>query len=243
MLNLTKLFCLSLVLLLSACNKKSAVPSYLTDYADLYRVNPRAANLQWFKDADWGLFLHYGLYAQLEQGEWVQLRHDPPIPVAEYAKLAKTFTAENFDAPFIVSVAKQAGMDYITITSKHHDGFALFDSKVSDFDAPASAAGRDLIGELYQACEAGGIGLFLYYSYAADWQYPYFYSRESGWGSARPNYAEPQPEYLFKTDQDFSKYRAYADAQVKELLTQYPNIAGIWFDPIMGYYARPDLFD
>ena len=219
------------------------VPSYLANYAEQYAENPRAANLQWFEDADWGLFLHYGLYALMEQGEWVQLRHEPPVPVGEYAKLFDRFTAENFDADFIVDFVKQVGMDYITITSKHHDGFALFDTAQNDFDAPSSAAKRDLIGELYEACEKGGVGLFLYYSMAADWKHPYFYSRDTGWENARPAYAEPQPEYLFEKDGDFAKYHDFADAQVKELLTQYPNIAGIWFDPIMGYYARPDLFD
>ncbi len=238
------LFILILALCFSGCQNaqnQSNIPNYLKDYAELYADDPRAANLQWFTDAQYGLFIHYGLYAQMEAGEWVQLRQK--VPVAEYAKLFDTFMAENFDAEFITDFVIEAGMKYITITAKHHDGFALFETRQNDFKSTASPAGRDLIAELVEACDRKGIGIFLYYSYAADWKHPYFYAREDGWANARPDYDEPQPEYLYEQDEDFQKYIEFADAQVMELLTQYPTIAGIWFDPIMGYYARPDLFD
>ncbi len=219
-----------------------SVPKYLHEYADRYEADPRAANLEWFQDAKYGLFIHYGLYSLLEQGEWVQLRHDPPIPVAEYAKLAERFKADRFDADFITDFVKQAGMKYITITSKHHEGFSLFDTQQSDFKSLNTPCGRDLIGELAEACDRKGVGLFLYYSYAADWKHPYFYPREGGWSSARPAYDEPQPEYRFEKDEDFQYYIDFAHAQIRELLINYPTIAGIWLDPIMGYYSRPDLF-
>ena len=180
------------------------------------------------------------MYAQLAKGEWVQLRDT--IPVAEYAKLKDTFTAENFDADFITDLALKAGMKYITITSKHHDGFCLFRTEQTDFNSLDAPCGRDLIGELSEACQEKGLALFLYYSYAADWKHPYFYSREAGWKNARPAYKEPQPEYKFRKDEDFRIYVDYVHEQLKELLTQYPTIAGIWFDPIMGFYSRPDLF-
>ena len=227
-------------MILSGCAGEEGFPSYLADYRMEYRKDPRQANLQWFKDADYGLFIHYGLYSLLERGEWVQLRDT--IPVAEYAKLKERFTAENFDADRITDIAIKAGMKYITITSKHHDGFCLFNTRETDFNAVNSPAGRDLIKELYEACNEKGLGLFLYYSYAADWKHPYFYSRESGWINARPAYPEPQPEYLFRKDEDFKIYVAYVHRQLEEILTQYPLIAGIWFDPIMGFYSRPDLF-
>jgi alpha-L-fucosidase len=134
-------------------------------------------------------------------------------------------------------------MKYINITSKHHDGFSLFNTKASDFNSvKAPNCGKDLIKELAQACDEKGLGLFLYYSYAADWRHPYFYSREAGWKNARPAYEEPQPEYLFTKDEDFRKYVDFVHTQLRELLGQYKSIAGIWFDPIMGYYNRPDLF-
>ncbi|MBT3383715.1 MAG: alpha-L-fucosidase precursor [Prolixibacteraceae bacterium] len=226
---------------IQSCTKQqSDVPNYLADFAEKYAENPREANLHWFTDAKYGMFIHYGLYAQLGRGEWVQLRDT--IPVAEYAKLKDTFTADKFDANFITDLAIKAGMKYITITSKHHDGFCLFTTEQTDFNSINSPCGRDLMGELAEACDAKGLGLFLYYSYAADWKHPYFYSREAGWKNARPAYKEAQPEYKFQKDADFRIYVDYVHKQVTELLTQYPTIAGIWFDPIMGFYNRPDLF-
>jgi alpha-L-fucosidase len=162
--------------------------------------------------------------------------------VAEYAKLKDRFTAENFDADRITDLAIKAGMKYITITSKHHDGFCLFETEATDFSVLNSPCGRDLIRELYEACEKKGLALFLYYSYGADWKHPYFYPREAGWQHARPAYQEVQPEYKYEKEADFQIYVEFVHRQLTELFTQYPNIAGIWFDPIMGYYSRPDLF-
>ncbi len=220
-----------------------AAPKYLSEYAELYSTNPRRANLEWFKKAKFGLFMHYGVSSILEEGEWVQLKHNPPIPVADYDTLRNIFTAKNFDADFITDLALEAGMKYINITSRHHDSFSLFKTAQSDFNSvEAPNCGRDLVGELAKACDEKGLGLFLYYSYGADWKHPYFYPREAGWANARPNYAKVQPEYKFEKDEDFQHYIDFVHAQLKELLNQYPNIAGIWFDPIMGYYSRPDLF-
>lgn len=232
---------LILLALAGGCRQKTTgIPTYLEGYEKEYSEDPRQANLHWFTDAKFGMFIHYGLYAQLGKGEWVQLRDT--IPVAEYARLEDTFTADRFDAGFITDLALKAGMKYITITSKHHDGFCLFRTEQTDFNSMEAPCGRDLIGELAEACEEKGLGLFLYYSYAADWKHPYFYSREAGWQNARPAYKEPQPEYKFREDGDFRIYVDYVHEQLKELLTQYPTIAGIWFDPIMGFYSRPDLF-
>ena len=126
---------------------KSVTVRYLSDYEEEFQTNPRLANLQWFRDAGYGMFIHYGLYSQLERGEWVQLRDT--IPVAEYAKLISSFTAENFDADWITDIAIEAGMKYITITSKHHDGFCLFETRATDFNVMNSPAKRDLIKALY----------------------------------------------------------------------------------------------
>ena len=230
----------AIFLLLSACSQDLKIPPYLQDYKKEYPGNPRQANLDWFKNAKYGMFIHYGLYSILAKGEWVQLRDT--IPVAEYGKLKDAFTAEKFNADEITDIALKAGMKYITITSKHHDGFCLFETKETDFNSLNSAAKRDLIRELYDACEEKRLGLFLYYSYAADWHHPYFYSRDHGWTNARPAYQEEQPEYKFEKDEDFAIYVEYVHAQLKEILTRYPDIAGIWFDPIMGFYNRPDLF-
>jgi len=237
---ITQLAIIFFVLTFFSCTKIKDIPSYLTDHREAYMENPRQANLKWFQEAKYGMFIHYGLYSQLERGEWVQLQDT--IPVAEYAKLKESFTAENFDAGMICDLAIEAGMKYITITSKHHDGFCLFETEATDFQVLNSPCGRDLIGELYNACQENGLGLFLYYSYGADWKHPYFYPREEGWQHARPAYKEPQPEYLYEKEADFQIYVDFVHQQITELFTQYPQIAGIWFDPIMGYYSRPDLF-
>ena len=226
--------------ILTQCICLGQIPNYLLKYKDEYAKNPREANQKWFKDAQFGLFIHYGLYSQLEKGEWVQFRDT--IPLEEYELLKSTFTAEKFDAEAIVQLAKKAGMKYITITSKHHDGFCLFKTKETDYNAIQSAAKRDLIGEMAKACNRNGLGLFLYYSYGADWHHPYFYSPTSNSDLARPFYKVQPLSYKYKQPEEFKKYVAFVHAQLTELLTQYPTIAGIWFDPIRGVYNRPELF-
>lgn len=215
-------------------------PKYLKEYKKLYQQDPRSANLEWFKDAKFGLFIHYGLYSQLGRGEWAQLLDT--IPLKEYSKLADSFTAENFDADFIVNLAKKAGMKYITITAKHHEGFCLFNTTQTTFNSLNTPAKRDLIEELARACEKGRIGLFIYYSYAADWKHPYFYDREDGWPYARPKYAEKPEEYKYEKPEDFRIYVDFVHEQLREILTQYPTVAGIWFDPVASVYANPDVF-
>ncbi len=219
---------------------KIKVPSYLKNFRNEYLKDPRKTNLEWFKSAKYGMFIHYGIYSLLEKEAWVQLRDT--IPVAEYAKLKERFTAEKFNAEEITDLAIKGGMKYITITSKHHDGFCLFNTKATDFNSLNSAAHRDLVKELYDACERKGLALFIYYSYGADWHHPFFYPRERGWPNSRPPYKTPQPEYQFKEDKDFKKYTGFVHQQLTEILTQYPNVAGLWFDPIMGYYGCPELF-
>ena len=218
--------------------KQTSVPSYLSDYADTYAEDPRAAARAWFAQANYGLFMHYGLYSLLGRHEWVMYREN--IPLAEYEKLTERFTAEEFDADFITDLALQAQMRYVTITTRHHDSFCLFDSAVSDYTSAKAAAGRDLIAELAEQCRTKGLGLFLYYSYALDWRHPYFYPRDI-FPIARPDYAH-EPRYKWRVNEDFQHYIDFVHAQVRELLTNYGPVAGMWFDPIMAYYARPDLF-
>jgi len=218
----------------------SGAPSYLRGYEELYRREPRGAALEWFKNARFGLFMHYGLYSLLGRGEWVLLRE--AIPLAEYKGLKERFTAERFDVDFITDLALDAGMRYVTITSRHHDSFCLFKTKETEFNSVNSPASRDLIAELAEACRRKGLGLFLYYSYALDWTHPYFPSPESGIRSARPPYERPEPTYLWRRDEDTRHYIGFVHRQLRELLTQYGPVAGIWLDPIGSYYERPDLF-
>lgn len=218
---------------------EAAVPSYLKDQATRYAQDPHAAALEWFREARFGLFMHYGLYSILGRGEWVM--YHEAIPVAEYEKLKEQFRPDKFDADFITDLAAEAGMRYVNLTARHHDSFCLFKSKHSDYTSANSPAKRDLVGELADQCRKKGLGLFLYYSYALDWRHPYFYPRDFN-PIARPAYKQPEPRYLWKKDEDFDRYVEFVHGQIRELLTNYGPLAGIWFDPIMGYYARPDLF-
>jgi len=215
-------------------------PGFLGEHGRYYAGDPRRARLEWFQAARFGLFLHYGLYSLLGRGEWVM--YHEKIPVAEYEKLKNRFTAAAFDAERIADLAVEAGMKYVNITARHHDSFCLFRTRQSDYSSVEAPARRDLVGELAAACRRRSLGLFLYYSYAADWRHPYFYPRSAGWEGARPPYDRPDPAYRFVRDEDFAHYIEFAHAQLRELLTQYGPLAGIWLDPIRGYYARPDLF-
>jgi alpha-L-fucosidase len=186
----------------------------------------RRERLAWFQEAKYGLFIHWGVYA-VPAGEWKGKRipglgewimNRGRIPVREYEQLTKQFNPVKFNADDWVRLAKDAGMKYIVITSKHHDGFALYDSKVSTYDVvDATPFKRDILKELAAACAKGGIRLGFYYSQAQDWHDP------NGAGN----------DWDFGPDEkkDFDKYlRAKAEPQIKELLTGYGPIALIWFD-------------
>ena len=216
------------------------VPTYLSSQASLYERDPHAAALAWFKAAKWGLFMHYGLYSQLGRGEWVMLQEK--IPVADYEKLADTYSPNHFDANAITDLATAAGMNYITLTTKHHEGFCLFRTEQTPYSSGRTRSGRDVVADLSSACRKKGLGLFLYYSLGADWHHPYFCDPSAGWEDYRPAYAQRPPQYLWRKDADFRLYIDYVHRQLRELLTQYGPIAGIWFDPVAGYYARPHLF-
>ena len=134
--------------------------------------------LEWFREAKYGLFIHWGLYAipagewhgkrSLGLGEWIMFR--TPVPVREYESLAREFNPVKYNADEWVKLAKDAGMKYIVITSKHHDGFALFKSKVSGYNAvDATPFKRDILKELRAACNKHGIRLGFYYSQSQDW--------------------------------------------------------------------------
>lgn len=134
---------------------------------------PNSDNLkarQWFQDARFGLFVHWGIYSLLSDGEWVM--NNRRIPIADYEKLAAFFNPIRFDADEWVRLAKDAGMKYITITSKHHDGFAMFDSKTSDWDiVDRTPYARDVLKPLAEASRRHGLKLFFYYS-QLDWHHP-----------------------------------------------------------------------
>jgi alpha-L-fucosidase len=189
----------------------------------------RDRRLDWWREARFGLFIHWGLYALLEGqwkgqpvaglGEWIMLR--ARIPVWEYEQLARQFNPTKFDAQAWVSLAKRAGQRYVVITAKHHDGFCMFDSKVTDYDiVDATPFGRDPMRELAAACQREGIRLCFYYSQTQDWHHP------DGDGNDW-DYDESK--------KDFAGYlERYVRPQVRELLTNYGPVGLIWFDTPKG---------
>lgn len=206
------------------------VPSYLRGFEALYTTDPRQAALAWFKQARYGLFLHYGLYSLLGRHEWVQFNEK--IPVAEYARLAGTFTATRFDAERIAQFAEDCGMRYVNLTTRHHDSFCLFKTRQTDFQSLNTPCGRDLVGELAEACARHGLGLCLYYSHGRDWKHPHAPHNDRWGGAAQPAYDPPEPSYVTGKDHDLNRYLDFMTAQITELLTQYGPIASIWLDGI-----------
>lgn len=187
----------------------------------------RDARMSWFREARFGMFIHWGLYAQAAgqfngkpttgTGEWIM--NDMKIPVADYEKLVPQFNPVKFDAKQWVQIAKSAGMKYIVITSKHHDGFCLFDSKVSDYDVMATPFKRDIMKELADACHAEGIQICWYHS-IMDWHHP------DAQGPHWPTYNTDK-----KKNPNFARYvETYLKPQIKELLTNYGKIGIVWFD-------------
>ncbi len=179
---------------------------------------------KWFRDAKFGMFVHWGVYSVLGNGEWVM--NDRKMTVAEYEKLAPQFNPTEFDPAEWVAIAKTAGVKYITITSKHHDGFAMFATKQSDWNiVDRTPYKKDPLRVLADECHKQGIKLFFYHS-QLDWHHPdYLPLGETGHTAGRP----PGGHWY--------KYLDYMNAQLTELLTNYGPIGGIWFD---GWWDKPD---
>ncbi len=179
---------------------------------------PSAANLAAradFQDRKFGLFIHWGIYSILANGEWIM--HTEKIPYKNYSRLASFFYPYAFDAKEWVALAKSAGMKYITITSRHHDGFSMFDTEASGYNVvDATPWGKDPLKALAEACRDEGIKLFFYYS-LLDW--------------GRPDYGFGHKIVAGKpVDADWAHYIDFMKKQLTELLTNYGPIGGIWFD-------------
>lgn len=200
-------------------------------------VDPRAARRTWFREAGFGLFIHYGLYSQLGRGEWVMLHER--IHVAEYEKLATTFRPDRFDAEAIADLAVEAGMAYVNFTACHHEGFCLWDSATEPFNS-ARVCGRDLVAELATACAARGLGFFAYFTHMLNWRHPWALTRDH-LAMARPAYAHGDPRYLLTRPEEWSQYWQWSHGCLRELCSIPQPLAGIWLDIILGYYLQPDM--
>jgi len=189
-----------------------------------------AARIAWWRDAKFGLFMHWGVYSIPGRGEWVQWQDQ--IPVDEYAKLAGQFHPDRFDPESWAAIAKAAGMKYTVLTARHHDGFALFDDPGSNFTAVKSAAHRDFVAEYVKAVRKAGLRVGLYYS-PLDWRFPGFFFPGIYQGSAED-------------------LRAQYHRQLDELASHYGKLDILWFDGggdgwlgfggvsfTYGWHARP----
>jgi alpha-L-fucosidase len=185
---------------------------------------PRVAARQWFEDARFGLFLHWGVDSLLGKGEWV-MDHDK-IPVAEYEKLPPRFNPTEFDAEAWVKAAKGAGARYLTVVAKHHDGFCMFDSRLTRYDVvDATPYGKDPLKAMADACRRHGLKLFVSYS-LLDWHHPDYFPRgKTGRAAGREGRG------------NWKAYVAYYQGQVRELCTRYGPIGGVRFE---GRWDRPD---
>jgi alpha-L-fucosidase len=180
--------------------------------------------MAWWREARFGLFLHWGLYSVLagtwgerdDYGEWI--RSTAHIPLGEYDRLLGRFNPTRFDADQWAEAARGAGMKYVTITTKHHDGFALFDSRHTDFCVRSTPFRRDIMGELAEACRRQGLRICWYHS-IMDWHHPDYLPRRDWEAESRP-----------VGDARFSRFVEYLHAQVGELLTRYGDIGVMWFD-------------
>jgi alpha-L-fucosidase len=182
--------------------------------------SPSIKNIEarkWFEEAKFGLFIHWGVYSILGDGEWVM--NNQNISINEYEKLPSFFNPTEFDPEKWVLMAKEAGMKYITITSRHHDGFSMFDSDFSDYNiVDKTPYGKDVLKMLSNSCKKHGIKLFFYYSQLDWYRDDYFPRGRTGNGIEG------------RKEGDWDDYITFMKAQLTELLTNYGEIGGIWFD-------------
>lgn len=237
---------------LTSCHVAKPAPAAAWPYEN-ETSQQRDARMEWWRDARFGMFIHWGVYSvpagtyqgkQINRiGEWIMNRGK--IPVAEYKAYASQFNPVKYDADAWVRLAKEAGMKYIIITSKHHDGFALFDSKVTDWDmVDATPYGKDLLKPLAQACRKHGMKLGFYYSQAQDWCHPGGAAARKpareGWDNPDADRidayaAEHQGHWDPAQEGDMDEYiRTIAVPQVREILSNYGDIAVLWWDTPTG---------
>jgi len=185
----------------------------------------------WFFEKRFGLFVHWGLYAVPAWHEQVQFRQG--LPRGEYEKLIHEFNPVRFDPDAWLDLAEETGMRYVTLTSKHVDGFCLWDTAQHDYNVMNTPYGRDVVGLLAEACHRRGFPLCLYYS-IADMHHP-------NYPNAGRSYELPEPDP--GDEPDFDKYIACVKAQIRELCTDYGEISGIWWDANVVRWGHPTFND
>lgn len=177
--------------------------------------------MEWYNDARFGMFVHWGLYSIPARGEWVRSYEE--MPKEEYMKYFEEFDPTDYDPRAWAKAAKEAGMKYVVLTAKHHDGFCLYDSKYTDFKSTNTKCGRDLIAEYVEAVRAEGLKVGIYFT-LIDWyhdDYPHY--------GDKIHPMRNNPEYK-NDDRHFERYVEYLHNQVREICTNYGKIDILWFD-------------
>ena len=182
------------------------------------------ARVDWFRRARFGMFIHWGLYSIPGRGEWV--RSDEQMPEEDYMSFFRDFSAPDFDPKAWAKAAKAAGMRYVVMTAKHHDGFCLFDSQYTDFKSTNTPFGRDAVKEFVEAVRSEGLRVGLYFS-LIDWHHPDYPHYGDRYHPMRNN-----PAYG-NENREFDRYLDYLHAQVKEICSNYGKLDLLWFD--FGY--------
>lgn len=229
---------------------------HLEEWQEMNQSKSKQKTMDWFQEAKFGMFIHWGIYSipggvwegkKMEEmqrpwvAEWVQ--YVAEIPRDEYAKLAEDFNPVKFDPDAVAKLASDAGMKYLVITSKHHDGFAMYDSKVSAYDmVDATPYGRGILEQLYESCKKYGVEFGIYYSHNIDWidghdcQYSEIKEKNDAagirTGTFGANLWDPSPN----TFQEYLDSKAYP--QVKELMKKFPDMKCLWYD--MSRFMYPE---
>lgn len=216
-LGLLMFFCLSTV---SSFSQESASASYMEKY------NEKMNRTKWFRNARFGMFIHYGPYAIPACGEWV--KSNKKMTTEDYQKYVDAFAPNNYKPAEWAAIAKQAGMKYAVMTAKHHDGFCMFDSDYTDYKITANMPGRDFIKEYVDAFRKEGLKVGLYYS-LIDWHHKDY--PNVGNHPMRENKEYSKKKYNWK------KYLEYMHSQIKELMTEYGKIDILWLDYSFDEYS------
>lgn len=214
-----------LISALAALQILSASPANIDEGIRGYvPASETAAAKEQFRDNKFGVFIHWGIYSMMADGEWIM--HQKKLPYEEYSRFAAGFCPSKFNAAEWVKQIKASGAKYITITSRHHDGFSMFDTKASDYDiVDATPFGRDVLKELADACHKEGITLNFYYS-LLDW--------------GRDDYPrDPAIAHTPKEQELYAKYLDFMCTQITELLTNYGPVGCIWFDGDWAKIRKP----
>jgi alpha-L-fucosidase len=219
-----KSFFLFLMLLAVSFSQISAQETPTKEYAENYKkVMERT---QWWRDARFGMFIHFGAYAVPARGEWV--KSNERLTTETYQKYVDEFNPVDFDAKAWAKTAKAAGMKYAVLTAKHHDGFCMFDSKLTDYKLSKNFGGRDLVREFLDAFRAEGLKVGLYYS-LIDWHHADYPNVG--------NHPQRDDKEYGKRTFNFNNYLKYMHAQVEELLTKYGKLDIMWFDYSFDEYS------